>query len=123
MTMACDDAGASRVARLDVFTGLGRRCDRLPEVNASIVAESLSGQETICSVVRRHGMSPSQLFTGRRQLRKQMESRGAFFRHLFLPWSILVRPPSPRLRPVGEERPTPEGESSGTGDRRLGGED
>jgi len=46
-------------------------------VKASILAESFSGQETICSVARRHGMSPSQLFTWRRQLRKQLESQGA----------------------------------------------
>ncbi|AHE52284.1 hypothetical protein NX02_19870 [Sphingomonas sanxanigenens DSM 19645 = NX02] len=60
-----------------MFTGAGRRRDWPPDVKASIVAESFSGQETVCSVARRHGMSPSQLFTWRRQLRKQMESQGA----------------------------------------------
>lgn len=63
--------------RFEVFTGAGRRRDWPPEVKASILAESFSGQETVCSVARRHGMSPSQLFTWRRQLRKQMESQGA----------------------------------------------
>lgn len=77
MTMSCDDAGTSRVTRFEVFTGAGRRRDWPPEVKASILAESFSGQETVCSVARRHGMSPSQLFTWRRQLRKQMESQGA----------------------------------------------
>jgi transposase len=77
MTMPCDDAGTSRVTRFEVFTGVGRRRDWPPHVKASIVAESFSGQETVCSVARRHGMSPSQLFTWRRQLRKQMESQGA----------------------------------------------
>ncbi|WP_281178352.1 IS66-like element accessory protein TnpA [Sphingomonas sanxanigenens] len=75
--MSCDDAGTSRVTRFEVFTGAGRRRDWPPDVKASIVAESFSGQETVCSVARRHGMSPSQLFTWRRQLRKQMESQGA----------------------------------------------
>lgn len=46
-------------------------------MKASILAESFSEQETVCSVARRHGLSPSQLFTWRRQLRKQMESQGA----------------------------------------------
>ncbi|WP_298171396.1 transposase [Novosphingobium sp.] len=77
MTMPCDDAGTSRAMRFEVFTGAGRRRDWPPEVKASILAESFSGQETVCSVARRHGMSPSQLFTWRRQLRKQMESEGA----------------------------------------------
>jgi len=77
MTMPYDDAGTSRVTRFEVFTGAGRRRDWPPEVKASILAESFSGQETVCSVARRHGMSPSQLFTWRRQLRKQMESQGA----------------------------------------------
>jgi len=77
MMMSCDDAGTSRVTRFEVFTGAGRRRDWPPEVKASILAESFSGQETVCSVARRHGLSPSQLFTWRRQLRKQMESQGA----------------------------------------------
>jgi len=77
MTMPCDDAGPSRVTRFEVFSGTGRRRDWPPEVKASIVAESFSRQETICSVARRHGLSPSQLFTWRRQFRKQMESQGA----------------------------------------------
>jgi transposase len=76
MTMPCDDVGNSRVTRFEVFTGAGRRRDWPPEVKASIVAETFSGQETVCSVARRHGMSPSQLFTWRRQLRKQMENQG-----------------------------------------------
>jgi transposase len=60
-----------------VFTGAGRRRDWSPEVTASILAESFSGHETVCSVARRHGMSPSQLFTWRRQLRRQTENQGA----------------------------------------------
>lgn len=76
MTMPYDDAGTSGVQRFEVFTGKGRRRDWPSEVKASIVAESYSGQETVCAVARRHGLSPSQLFTWRRELRKQMEDRG-----------------------------------------------
>lgn len=76
MTMPYDDAGTRGVQRFEVFTGKGRRRDWPPEVKASIVAESYSGQETVCAVARRHGLSPSQLFTWRRELRKQMEDRG-----------------------------------------------
>ena len=90
MTMPYDDAGTSRVTRFEVFTGAGRRRDWPPKVKASILAESFSGQETVCSVARRHGMSPSQLFTWRRQLRKQMENRNcraADSRHQILPFT------------------------------------
>lgn len=76
MTMSCDDAGISGVRRFEVFTGAGKRRDWPPEVKVSIVAESYSGAETISAVARRHGMIPSQLFTWRRQLRKQMEAQG-----------------------------------------------
>lgn len=74
--MPCDDAGTSSVQRFEIFTGAGRRRDWPVEVKASIVAESFSGLETVCAVARRHGLSPSQLFTWRRELRKQLEERG-----------------------------------------------
>lgn len=76
MTMSYDDAGTNGVRRFEVFTGVGRRRDWPPEVRAAIIAESYSGQETVCAVARRHGLSPSQLFTWRRELRKQLESQG-----------------------------------------------
>ena len=76
MTMPYDDAGTSRVQRFEVFTGAGKRRDWPPEVKISIVAESYAGTETVCAVARRHSMSPSQLFTWRRELRKQMEAQG-----------------------------------------------
>lgn len=76
MTMPYDDAGTSGVQRFEVFTGAGKRRDWPPEVKVSIVAESYAGAETVCAVARRHGLSPSQLFTWRRELRKQMEAQG-----------------------------------------------
>ncbi|WP_432788102.1 IS66-like element accessory protein TnpA [Novosphingobium rhizosphaerae] len=63
--------------RFEVFTGAGRRRDWPSEVKASIVAESFTGLETVCSVARRHGVSPSQLFAWRRLLRQQLVEQGA----------------------------------------------
>ena len=60
-----------------VFTGAGRRRDWPPEIKASIVAESLTGLETVSSVARRHGVSPTQLFGWRRLLRQQLVEQGA----------------------------------------------
>jgi len=76
MSMSCDDAGTSGVQRFEVFTGAGRRREWAPEAKAAIVAESYSGLETVCSVARRHGLSPSQLFTWRRQVRHEFEAKG-----------------------------------------------
>ena len=64
------------VQRFEVFTGAGKRRDWPPEVKAAIVAESYAGLETVCTVARRHGLSPSQLFTWRRQVRQELESKG-----------------------------------------------
>jgi transposase len=76
MMMPYDDAGTSGVRRFEVFTGAGKRRDWPPEVKAAIIAESYSGRETACAVARRHGLSPTQLFNWRRDLRKQLEGQG-----------------------------------------------
>ncbi|MEQ1882627.1 MAG: transposase, partial [Burkholderiales bacterium] len=70
MTMSYDDVSTKGVQRFEVFTGAGKRRDWLPDVKASIVAESYSGLETVCAVARRHGLSSSQLFAWRRQVRE-----------------------------------------------------
>jgi transposase len=106
MTMSCDDAGISGVQRFEVFTGAGKRRDWPPEVKISIVAESYSGSETISAVARRHGMSPSQLFTWRRELRKQIEVQGLALPvapvrpPLFVP--AVVEPPAGNRAPVAK---------------------
>ena len=57
------------VRRIEVFTGAGRRRNWSPDEKAAIIAESYVGGETVCSVARRHGLTPQQLFTWRRQAR------------------------------------------------------
>lgn len=76
ITRPCDDAGTSKVKLFEVFTGVGQRRDWAHKLKAVIFAESYSRQKTVCAVARRHGLSPSQLFTCRRQLRKQMDACG-----------------------------------------------
>jgi transposase len=56
--------------RLEVFTGAGRRRSWTSREKASIVAESYSEGATACQVARRHGLTPQQLFTWRRQARQ-----------------------------------------------------
>lgn len=57
--------------RIEVFTGAGRRRDWSDEEKDRIVAESYSGELSVSAVARRHGLSPGQLFTWRRQVRSQ----------------------------------------------------
>ncbi|WP_281417195.1 IS66-like element accessory protein TnpA [Sphingobium phenoxybenzoativorans] len=108
--MSCDDAGTSGVQRFEVFTGAGRRRDWPDEVRASIVAESYSGRETVSAVARRHALSPSQLFTWRRELRKQMEERGASLPSVtaFVPAVVEAaeddRPAAPARRSIKRRR-------------------
>ena len=72
MTMPSDDhvsrADAVRERRIEVFTGAGRRRDWADEEKALIVAESYRSGN-VSAVARRHGLTPTQLFTWRRAAR------------------------------------------------------
>lgn len=61
--------------RIEVFTGAGRRRSWSSEEKAAIVAESYAEGDTVCAVVRRHGLTPQQLFTWRRLARKGAPAR------------------------------------------------
>jgi transposase len=60
------------VRRFEVFTGRGRRREWSDEQKAQIVAESYEPGVKVCSVARRHGLTPQQLFTWRRLARKPL---------------------------------------------------
>jgi transposase len=61
--------GPEAVRRLEVFTGAGRRRSWTAEEKAAFVAASYATGETVCGVARRHGLTPQQLFTWRREAR------------------------------------------------------
>ena len=65
--------GEEPVRRFEVFTGSGRRREWSDEQKAQIVAESYEPGVKVCSVARRHGLTPQQLFTWRRLARKSLE--------------------------------------------------
>lgn len=90
------------VRRIEVFTGQGRRRAWSADEKAAIVAESLSGAGSVCNVARRHGLTPQQLFTWRRDLRKQASAREAPAEKLFVP---AVVEPSPQLAAQEQVRP------------------
>ena len=58
------------VRRLEVITGTGRRRRFPADYKARIVEETLSPGAIISDVARRHGLTPQQLFTWRRQARQ-----------------------------------------------------
>ena len=84
--------------RFDVFTGTGRRRSYTAAEKAGIVAESYSGEDSVCGVARRHGLSSSQLFTWRR-LAQSQRSCEALEPPLFVP---AVVAPEPEAPPRGE---------------------
>jgi transposase len=55
--------------RMEVFTGAGRRRSWTLEEKARIVTESFEGEDSVCGVARRHGLTPQQLFAWRRRAR------------------------------------------------------
>lgn len=55
--------------RFDVFTGAGRRRTFTAAEKAAIVEESCSCADSVCGFVRRHGLTPQQLFAWRRLAR------------------------------------------------------
>jgi transposase len=75
MTMPTDGhmskGGADATRRIEVFTGAGRRREWSAEQKAAILAESYAGTSSVCDVARRHGLTPTQLFTWRRAARGQ----------------------------------------------------
>ena len=67
------------VRRIEVFTGAGWRRSWSAAEKAAIIAESYGAGETVCSVARRHGLTPQQLFTWRRLTRQAALSPATMF--------------------------------------------
>src|ERR1700694_5489967 len=65
--MPMSKPGPEAPRRIEVFTGAGRRRAWTPEEKTAFVAESHGAGETGCGVARRHGLTPQQLFTWRRE--------------------------------------------------------
>ena len=59
-----------RARRIEVFTGAGRRRAWTPDEKAAIVAESFDPSTSVSQIARNHGLTPTQLFTWRREARR-----------------------------------------------------
>jgi transposase len=71
------------VRRLEVFTGAGRPRKWSDEDKARIFAEIVASGDSVCSVARRHGLSPQQLFGWRRQYGGESVSQSPLMSKLF----------------------------------------
>jgi transposase len=108
MIISVDDPVTKGAQRFEVFTGAGKRREWPPEVKASIVAECYSGRDGVSAVARRHGLDPSQVYAWRRDLRKQLDAKGAILPSAVLEAAAFVpaviepsmeADPSPKRRP------------------------
>jgi len=72
--MSKADGGTAR--RIELFTGAGHRRIWTADEKAAIIAESYSGAVSVCATARRHGLTPTQLFTWRREARKRAAHDG-----------------------------------------------
>ena len=64
---------AGPAQRLEIFTGAGRRRAWTVAQKVAIVSESFEDGASVSLVARRHGLSPQQLFTWRRQARRDAD--------------------------------------------------
>jgi transposase len=85
------------VRRLEVFTGAGRRRKWSDEDKARIVAEIVASGDSVCSVARRHGLSPQQLFGWRRQLREAAGGHSEAGEVQFVPAVVDAVVPAPAV--------------------------
>ena len=96
-----------RARRIEVFTGAGRRRTWPADEKAAIVAESYAPGRTVCGVARRHGLTPTQLFTWRRLARRSrllIKEPPA----LFVPAVVEASPgPPPASQPRRVRQPGP----------------
>src|SRR5512145_724870 len=92
--------------RLEIFTGAGRRRTWSAEAKAKarIVAESQAADASVCAVARRHGLTPQQLFTWRREARQRASSTVDDGTPAFVP-VVLERATTTRPKPPRRARP------------------
>jgi transposase len=88
------------VRRLEVITGTGRRRQFSEDFKTGIVEETLVAGAVVSEVARRHGLTPQQVFTWRRQARRPMasEAEGPKFVPAIVEPALPTQPSHGRLR-------------------------
>jgi transposase len=89
---------AGTVHRLEVITGTGRRRRFSDEYKARVIEETLVPGAVVSAIARRHGLTPQQLFTWRRQARSPVSSGADRGTPSFVPAVVDVAVPAPKPR-------------------------
>ena len=100
--ITANDASTRPAQRVEVFTGTGRRRTWLHEEKVRIVAEIASSGHSVCEIVRRHGLSPQQLFGWRRRLRDAEAASAESGGLEFVPAVVEADPPAVVSRSKGQ---------------------
>ncbi|MDZ4775790.1 MAG: transposase [Alphaproteobacteria bacterium] len=82
---------------MEVITGVGRRRKYTDAFKAQIVEETLVPGAVVSQVARRHGLTPQQVFTWRREMRQPPTSPGEA--PTFAPVLIEARPDVSHVAP------------------------
>jgi transposase len=89
---------ATTVRRLEVITGTGRRRRFSEDEKARVVEETLVPGAVTSEVARRHGLTPQQVFTWRRQARQPAAASADAEVPQFVPAVVDAPPDSWRKR-------------------------
>lgn len=119
LTLTSDDEEPAR--RFEVFTGSGRRREWSGERKAQIVGESYEPGVTVCTVARRHGLTPQQLFTWRRLARKPLEAVPVVEDVPMFAPAVLDMPPKAVVKECEPARASRKKSSSGAIELEIGG--
>jgi transposase len=96
----------TEVRRLEVITGTGRRRQFTADFKALVVEETLVPGTVVSDIARRHGLSPQQVFTWRRQARPNTDSKPPQFVPAVVESALPSRPARRRQRrrmPLAEQ--------------------
>ena len=98
---------ATRVRRLEVITGTGRRRWFSADDKARMIEETLVPGAVVSEVARRHGLAPQQLFTWRRQARQPVGADAATAAPQFVPAVVESALPAGGVRRRPRQRARP----------------
>ena len=104
---------ATTVQRLEVITGTGRRRRFSADDKARIIEETLVAGAVVSEVARRHGLTPQQVFTWRRQARQASEASSKTDAPVFVPAVVEAAVPERSVRRRGRKRACRADRSSG----------
>ena len=102
---------ATEVRRLEVISGTGRRRRFSEDEKARVIEETLVPGAVASAVARRHGLTPQQVFTWRRQARQPASAGSDGEAPRFVP--ALVDAPPVSLRKRGRPRGRRRGDALG----------